>query len=820
MLFDFPPYTHVFNISFVISIVLLVIAWKRRPAPGALTFAIFILSSSIWLFFGILEIGSIEIADKIIWVKLENLGIALTGLLWLIFVLDYTRNPWGRHPRNLILLSIIPVMTLLVVWTNELHGWYYSDVSIVQSSFGEVAAWQHGFWFWISAIYQYILIATGIMLLGRFGWRNPSLRKQVTALIIGSMIPILGNVAYIFSSNLLGGLDYTPAALAISQLIYAITIYRYGFLDLAVVARKASFDNIPDGIIVLNINLCIADINLAAEKMSGFTKEYVIGKALENQWPDLFLTITQMKPGEHAELSSELSGTSLHLEISLATLGDQKGGTAGKLIVLRNITKRKIAEEGLKESEQYFRSVIDSLRAGVMTVDAKTHVIEDLNTYAANLLGEEKEKITGHVCHKFVCPAAKGNCPVTDLKQEVDISEKSLLTKDGEILPIIKSVIPVTRKGREYLVESFVDISSLKRATAGLEAQKELIDRLLSVMPAAVLVADERGKVLLANRSYYDGFNLNHADVENRQISDILPVEELFNALTSISSGRKKQVQLEFRYRAGKEERILVGNVLAMEKQQALIILNDVTEDRLHQQKLYLADRLASVGEMAAGIAHELNNPLGTILLMSELLTEGDIPEQVKGEVMLINKEAKRASSVVKNLLTFSRKREAVKQAIQVNDILEDVLLLRSYEHKINNIEVEKKLGSEIPDILADYSQLQQVFLNIILNAEQAMIEASGKGNLKVYSEHLDEHIRILFSDNGPGIPKENMEHIFDPFFTTKEVGKGTGLGLSICYGIVRSHQGKIHVESELGSGTTFTVEFPVAERQRAGLPI
>ena len=241
----------------------------------------------------------------------------------------------------------------------------------------------------------------------------------------------------------------------------------------------------------------------------------------------------------------------------------------------------KRPRKACKESEQYFRSVIDPLRSGVMTVDARTHVIEDLNQYAANLFREGKNpSIIGHVCHKFVCPADEGSCPVTDLGQQVDISEKKILTADGEVIPIIKSVIPVTRKGRDYLVESFVDISSLKKAAAVLEAQKELIDRLLAVMPAAVLVANERGKVLLANRAYYDSFKLDRADVENRDISDILPVDELFNALSSISNGSQRQVQMEFRYNIrGRKQRIMVGNVLAMDKQQALIILNDVTKE-------------------------------------------------------------------------------------------------------------------------------------------------------------------------------------------------------------------------------------------------
>ena len=172
---------------------------------------------------------------------------------------------------------------------------------------------------------------------------------------------------------------------------------------------------------------------------------------------------------------------------------------------------------------------------------------------------------------------------------------------------------------------------------------------------------------------------------------------------------------------------------------------------------------------------------------------------------------------MVKNMLTFARRRDVVKQPSQVNSIIADVLRLRAYEHKVNNIEVAMQLDNGLPDILVDYFQIQQVFLNIILNAEQVMIESSGKGKLTVTTGQMDGNISIKFADNGPGIKLDNMDHIFDPFFTTKEVGKGTGLGLSICYGIIRSHDGKIYAESEFGKGATFTVELPVLHKQRTG---
>ena len=150
-----------------------------------------------------------------------------------------------------------------------------------------------------------------------------------------------------------------------------------------------------------------------------------------------------------------------------------------------------------------------------------------------------------------------------------------------------------------------------------------------------------------------------------------------------------------------------------------------------------------------------------------------------------------------------------MRQMSQVNNILEDVLKLRSYEHRVNNIELEKHYANDLPEVMADYFQMQQVFLNLIVNAETAMLEANGKGKLTIATGRHNHSVKVTITDNGPGIAKENLRRVFDPFFTTKEVGKGTGLGLSICHGIVTGHGGKIYAKNQENQGATFVVELP-----------
>lgn len=239
--------------------------------------------------------------------------------------------------------------------------------------------------------------------------------------------------------------------------------------------------------------------------------------------------------------------------------------------------------------------------------------------------------------------------------------------------------------------------------------------------------------------------------------------------------------------------------------------MQDITERREMERQLMLTERLISLGELISGVAHELNNPLTGIIGLSELLLEKDVPDDVKEDLKLIDKEVKRTASIVRSLLTFARKQESEKKPVNMNNAIEDVLKLRAYEQRVSNIEVDTRFAPDLPEVTADSFQLGQVFLNIIINAEYFMTQAHGRGTLTVTTEQDGDIVRAAFADDGPGIAPEVLPRIFDPFFTTKPLGEGTGLGLSIAYGIVATHGGKIYAESELGKGATFIVELPLA---------
>jgi PAS domain S-box-containing protein len=238
---------------------------------------------------------------------------------------------------------------------------------------------------------------------------------------------------------------------------------------------------------------------------------------------------------------------------------------------------------------------------------------------------------------------------------------------------------------------------------------------------------------------------------------------------------------------------------------------DDQSRDGRYQ--MLQAEKMAALGQTISGVAHELNNPLATILSWSERLAERNVDEKTRQGLEVILGEAERAARIVRNLLTFARKRQTTRAMVDLNQVVRETLALRAYEQKVSNISVVEALATGLPEVFADGHQIKQVLLNLIINAEQACLGANGRGTIVVRTMlDADRGSAVLeVNDDGPGIPEDRQGKVFDPFFTTKEVGQGTGLGLTVAYAIAREHGGRIWLESRKGQGASFFVELPIS---------
>ena len=234
-------------------------------------------------------------------------------------------------------------------------------------------------------------------------------------------------------------------------------------------------------------------------------------------------------------------------------------------------------------------------------------------------------------------------------------------------------------------------------------------------------------------------------------------------------------------------------------------IVRDVSErkkrddqSRDGRYQMLQAEKMAALGQTISGVAHELNNPLATILSWSERLAERNVDDKTKQGLEVILGEAERAARIVRNLLTFARKRQTTRAMVDLNQVVRETLALRAHEQEVTNIEVVEALATGLPEVFVDGHQIKQVLFNLIINAEQACLAANGRGTIVVRTIHDADRGSALLevNDDGPGIPEDRQGKVFDPFFTTKEVGQGTGLGLTVAYAIAREHGGRIWLES------------------------
>jgi PAS domain S-box-containing protein len=480
------------------------------------------------------------------------------------------------------------------------------------------------------------------------------------------------------------------------------------------------------------------------------------------------------------------------------------------------------AQSALRESEGKYREVVENASEAIVVIQDGTIVFA--NSRATELSGYSSEELASRPFSRFVHPddreiAAERYLKTLDGSQLAQYDYR-IVCKSGNIKWFETSSASVIWRGKPAVLAFMTDITKRKQVEVALRQSEERYRTILEDMEEGYYESNLAGNITFVNDSMCRilGYTAEEMIGTNYcRYVDEEDAKQIYKDANSVYRTGKpaKCLSWEFLTKSGETRFIEVAIAPRLNVQGKVIgfrgIFNDVTEREAIEQQVLMTSKLASIGELASGVAHELNNPLTSVMGYAQLLIDSkNVPPEVKSDLNKVYQESQRAAKVVRNLLSFARRRKPEKSYFDVNELVQKTLDLRSYELKTSNIRVCVNLEPDLPEIKADYYQIQQVILNILINAEQALTEVERRGKITVTTSAVEDCIRISIADNGSGIPKQNISRIFDPFFTTKEVGKGTGLGLSVCHGIMTAHHGNVYVESEEGKGAAFIIDLPL----------
>ncbi len=484
--------------------------------------------------------------------------------------------------------------------------------------------------------------------------------------------------------------------------------------------------------------------------------------------------------------------------------------------VLKDVTDRR-------EAERRYRELFDHIQEGLYFSTPDGRFIE-VNEAMVRMLGytSREELLQFDITRElYFDPQDRAEfCRQLDETGLLRNHEETLRKKDGSALYTMHNVFAVRDAGGRVIQYRglMTDITSLKAFQTELQRERDFNSKILNNTQSLILVVDTAGCVSYANRRWAD------LDYQLHQLLG-RPVAELAGPTKRALFQESINASLQGRLVDNLEVPILradgrVGqfsaNLSPMRDEQGeltsiVVVMTDITDAAMLQSKLMHAERMAAVGQLVSGVAHEVNNPLTAILGFADLLMENpEIPDSARNDLRVILQEAQRTKLIVQNLLSFARQMPPQRKPVQLNGILLRTVQLRAYDFTSHGIEVVEHFSQDLPDVVGDAHQLQQVFLNILNNAYDAVRDTGRPARIEIASTPARNFVEVAFRDNGEGVAYP--DRIFDPFFTTKEVGKGTGLGLSICYGIVREHGGEILCQNNQGDpGATFIVRLPLA---------
>jgi two-component system NtrC family sensor kinase len=481
--------------------------------------------------------------------------------------------------------------------------------------------------------------------------------------------------------------------------------------------------------------------------------------------------------------------------------------------VLKDVTDRR-------EAERRYQELFNTVQEGVYFSTPAGRFV-DVNEALVRMLGygNKEELLRLDIETEFYVRNEERVAVVASL-QANDRSSREVVRrrKNGAPLYALENSVAVRdERGRIVQYRGLVlDITESKSFQTQLQRQRDFNTQILNNTQSMILVSDTAGLVSYANRRCFEAGLYATTELLGQPLEkfvaepDLSPWRRAFEK--ALSGAPVDNLEVQLRRGDGNTGRFSI-NMSPMRGDKDLvnsvvIVMTDITELSNMQAKLMHTEKMVAVGQLVSGVAHEVNNPLTAIMGFTDLMLENpEVPAAFRKDLQVILQEADRTKQIVQNLLSFARQMPKQRNPVDVHEVIRRTIQLRAYDFSVHGVEVVEHFAAEIRPVLGDGHQLQQVFLNILNNAYDAICETDCKGRIEIETHNAADGIEVHFHDNGPGVT--HPERIFDPFFTTKDVGKGTGLGLSICYGIIRQHGGDISCRNHPSGGATFVIRLP-----------
>ncbi len=768
-------------------------AWRRRNVPGAAAFAILMLALSIWSLGYTLELAAATLNAKLLWAKVEYLGIVAIPPAWLAFALSYTgqrlllSRAGPLTPRLLAGLAAIPLVTALLAWTNDWHGLVWRRVALAQAGQLLVLEVGHGPWFWVHTTYSYLLLLAGTLVLALSLLRSwAAYRRQASVLLLGTLTPWVGNALYLSGYSPIAGLDLTPFAFTISGLALAWGVFQYSLFDLVPVAREAALEAMRDGVIVLDQHDRVVDLNPAALRILGLPAEDLIGRPVHLVHETLASALARLQESRpdadsaRAEFTMEHGGLRSYYELETAPLRRRDGRLAGRLLILHDVTERTRAEveRARRLREQAARAEAEAMQRRLALLAEASRVLSSPVDATARL--EDMARL---------CVPELGVVCVIDL-----------LTETGGIT---RAAVACSGPAQSGLAERL-------RRCAPDPSHEPVLAEVLRTGTARLLPGFTVPAEAAADNTGQEGSD-EERDLGPAMIAPLLAQGGVLGTMTIA---------------AGETGRTYTPADLALLEDLASRVSLALENARLYREAQHA---LQVRDDFLASIAHDLRSPLTTIKGYTQMLQVRlrclDLPEVERLTEMLrrIDAAVGRMASFLTELLDLSRLRTG--QPLELQREYVDLVALVQHlvmGHQQTAPAHRLSLVADVPELAGwwDRLRLERVLSNLLSNAVKYSPEG---GEITVLvARQLDngqEWAVIAVQDRGIGIPAEDLPRIFERFYRGRNVtGKidGTGIGLATARGIVEQHGGTLTVQSTEGQGAVFTVRLPIVPGEQA----